>query len=145
MAWGYTYRASWAPLALFSQVWLVSDCEIVCGKRFGNQWFWQVGALLVALQVYNHSFRGSVPRLGNRSFSLCPRFIHSLAFSSKPIRDSRSGSLRGRRIFEDREFLGQEKSKSKNIFEYFIVASPSSSYSHLQFRWGWEFREYSSQ
>lgn len=54
----------------------------MCGKRFGNQWFWQVGALLVALQVYNHSFRSSVPRLGNRSFSLC--FIHSLAFSSGP-------------------------------------------------------------
>lgn len=54
----------------------------MCGKRFGNQWFWQVGALLVALQVYNHSFRSSVPRLGNRSFSLC--FIHSLAFSSEP-------------------------------------------------------------
>lgn len=34
----------------------------MCGKRFGNQWFWQVGALLVALQVYNHSFRSSPAR-----------------------------------------------------------------------------------
>lgn len=44
----------------------------MCGKRFGNQWFWQVGALLVALQVYNHSFRGSIPRLGNRSLVSTP-------------------------------------------------------------------------
>lgn len=81
MAWGYTYRASWAPLALFSQVWLVSDCEIVCGKRFGNQWFWQVGALLVALQVYNHSFRSSVPRLGNRSFLSVPALYSTPSLS----------------------------------------------------------------
>lgn len=138
MAWGYTYRASWAPLALFSQVWLVSDCEIVCGKRFGNQWFWQVGALLVALQVYNHSFRSSVPRLGNRSFSLC--FIHSLAFSSGPrfeiglVAWKTNWNLGGQRILGSRQ-----KQKCIRLL-YCCLNDPSSS--HLQFRSRWQFSEY---
>lgn len=53
----------------------------MCGKRFGNQWFWQVGALLVALQVYNHSFRSSVPRLGNRSFLSVPALYSTPSLS----------------------------------------------------------------
>jgi len=58
----------------------------LCGKRFGNQWFWQVGTLLVALEEHNHSFQ--LFRLGNRLPSLSLSFCASLAFQDAILLES---------------------------------------------------------